>query len=100
MGLSKSPDYLSKPIEISFGKKSFINQKAFCDAAAVSGALVLKRRKEGWAYKQIWEEYTHGGRKRTCPACKIKFRSMRRDTTYCSRECISRGRYIKDEKFK
>ena len=98
MGLSNPPDYHSKPIVISFADKIFDNQKAFCDAAGVSDALVLKRRKEGWSYPQIWEEYGNGGRERVCPACGTIFKSMRRNTTYCSRKCISRGRYTKNEK--
>jgi hypothetical protein len=94
MGLEEAPDYHSKPIEIAFGDESFVNQNAFCEAAGVSDALVLKRRNEGWSYQQIWDEYAGGGRERTCPACGKKFRSKRRDKTYCSRKCISRGRYI------
>lgn len=97
MGLEEPPDYNSKPIEIAFGNKSFVNQNTFCEAAGVSDALVLKRRNEGWSYQQIWDEYAEGGRKRTCPACGAKFRSKRRDKTYCSRKCISRGRYIKKQ---
>ena len=97
MGLEEAPDYHSKPIEIAFGDKSFVNQNAFCEAAGVSDALVLKRRNEGWNYQQIWDEYAGGGRERTCPACGKKFRSQRRNTTYCSRKCISRGRYIKKQ---
>lgn len=93
MGLEEAPDYHSKPIEIVFGDKSFVNQNAFCQAAGVSDALVLKRRNEGWSYQQIWDEYAGGGRERSCPACGKKFRSQRRNTTYCSRKCISRGRY-------
>lgn len=100
MALEGPPDYHSKPIAISFGDNFFDNQKAFCEAANVSDALVLKRRKEGWTYQQIWDEYANGGRARICPACGTTFKSMRRDTIYCSRKCISRGRYVKDKKLK
>ena len=91
-GFEEPPEEVRSEIQISINEGDFKTQNDFCLAAEISDAVALKRRKEGWSYQEIWNEYANGGRERICPSCSKLFRSKRRDKNYCSRACIIKGR--------
>ncbi len=78
----------NQPIEIDFDNRKFQDQATFCRQGGFSDALVLKRRKEGWDYKRIWDTYTGKGIKKICKICKNEFYAKRRDKIYCSKQCL------------
>ena len=84
----KKKELNNQPIEIKFDEKTFKDQTTFCRQGGFSDALVLKRRKEGWDYKRIWDTYAGKGIKKICKICKNEFYAKRRDKIYCSKQCL------------
>ena len=84
----KKKELNNQPIVINFDNKTFKDQTIFCRQGGFSDALVLKRRKEGWDYKRIWDTYAGKGIKKMCKICKVEFYAKRIDKVYCSKECL------------
>ena len=78
----------NEPIKINFKNKKFKDQATFCRQGGFSDALVLKRKKEGWDYRKIWEVYSGQGIRKDCKFCKQEFFAKRRDKIYCSKQCL------------
>ena len=87
MGLVKKEGLKNEEVSIELKDRSFPNQASFCRSGGFSDATVLLRRKEGWDYQKIWDQYANGGRERACVVCGELFRAMRRNKKYCSDKC-------------